>query len=305
MGMSLVAMKQPYLLQVMYDDEPLNPRTDYDNFGKMVCWHSRYNLGDEHDFKNTNEFLKSLARDSVEPDALISLVRSGKATGVKLEYSPSDGGWTVSEYDDYFKKWFTTFFEGSMADNKQDIFEDILDTLPDQLLYALASEKNLILPLNLYDHSGLSMSVSSFIGRAQHAEWDSGQVGWIYATADRIRAEYGNCSAESVEKAKALLKSEVETYNYYLSGQCYGFRLYENGEEMDSCWGFLGALQDVLKEIVGEVLPESHRDMADHLHEVSDTVIREKGYEDFMEDLGKWRKHDESDYNGRIKQYER
>ncbi|WP_321021782.1 hypothetical protein [Enterocloster bolteae] len=283
--MSLVAMKQPYLLQVMYDDEPLNPRTDYDNFGKMVCWHSRYNLGDEHDFEDTNELLKSLARDSVEPDALISLVRSGKVEGVKLEYNQSDGGWTVSEYDDYFKKWFTTFFEGSMADNKQDIFEDILNTLPDQLLYALASEKNLILPLNLYDHSGLSMSVSSFIGRAQHAEWDSGQVGWIYATADSIRAEYGNCSAESVEKAKALLKSEVETYNYYLSGQCYGFRLYENGEEMDSCWGFLGALQDVLKEIVGEVLPESHRDMVDHLHEVSDTVTRAKGYEDFIEDL--------------------
>lgn len=103
--------------------------------------------------------------------------------------------------------------------------------------------------------------------------------------ADSIRAEYGNCSAESVEKAKALLKSEVETYNYYLSGQCYGFRLYENGEEMDSCWGFLGALQDVLKEIVGEVLPESHRDMVDHLHEVSDTVTRAKGYEDFIEDL--------------------
>lgn len=283
--MSLVAMKQPYLLQVMYDDEPLNPRTDYDNFGKMVCWHSRYNLGDEHDFEDTNELLKSLARDSVEPDALISLVRSGKVEGVKLEYNQSDGGWTVSEYDDYFKKWFTTFFEGSMADNKQDIFEDILNTLPDQLFYALASEKNLILPLNLYDHSGLSMSVSSFIGRAQHAEWDSGQVGWIYATADSIRAEYGNCSAESVEKAKALLKSEVETYNYYLSGQCYGFRLYENGEEMDSCWGFLGALQDVLKEIVGEVLPESHRDMVDHLHEVSDTVTRAKGYEDFIEDL--------------------
>ena len=283
--MSLVAMKQPYLLQVMYDDEPLNPRTDYDNFGKMVCWHSRYNLGDEHDFEDTNELLKSLARDSVEPDALISLVRSGKVEGVKLEYNQSDGGWTVSEYDDYFKKWFTTFFEGSMADNKQDIFEDILNTLPDQLLYALASEKNLILPLNLYDHSGLSMSVSSFIGRAQHAEWDSGQVGWIYATADSIRAEYGHCSAESVEKAKALLKSEVETYNYYLSGQCYGFRLYENGEEMDSCWGFLGALQDVLKEIVGEVLPESHRDMVDHLHEVSDTVTRAKGYEDFIEDL--------------------
>ena len=67
-------------------------------------------------FRDTNELLKSLARDSVEPDALISLVRSGKVEGVKLEYNQSDGGWAVSEYDDYFKKWFTTFFEGSMAD---------------------------------------------------------------------------------------------------------------------------------------------------------------------------------------------
>ena len=41
----------------------------------------------------------------------------------------------------------------------------------------------------------------------------------------------------------------------------------------------------MLKEIVGEVLPESHRDMVDHLHEVSDTVTRAKGYEDFIEDL--------------------
>ena len=97
-----------------------------------------------------------------EPDALISLVRSGKVEGVKLEYNQSDGGWAVSEYDDYFKKWFTTFFEGSMADNKQDIFEDILNTLPDQLLYALASEKNLILPLNLYDLSLIHISTVLF-----------------------------------------------------------------------------------------------------------------------------------------------
>lgn len=284
MGMSLVAMKQPYLLQVMYDDEPLNPRTDYDNFGKMVCWHNRYNLGDKHDFEDTNELLKSLVRDSMESDALIAFVRSGKVEGVKLEYNRSDGGWEVSEYDDSFKKWFTSFFKGRMEDNKADIFEELLDTLPNQILYELASEKNLILPLNLYDHSGLRMSASSFIGRAHHAEWDSGQVGWIYATAEDIRSEYGNCSAESVEKAKTLLKSEVETYDYYLSGQCYGFRLYENGEETDSCWGFLGAFADVLKDISGN-LPESHRDIVDHLQEMSDTVTREKSYEDFVEDL--------------------
>lgn len=39
------------------------------------------------------------------------------------------------------------------------------------------------------------------------------------------------------------------------------------------------------KEIASQSLPESHRDMVDHLHEMTDTVTRYKGYEDLMEDL--------------------
>ena len=131
------------------------------------------------------------------------------------------------------------------------------------------------------------MSVSSFLGRAQHAEWDSGQVGWIFATPQDIQKEYGDLSKESYEKAENLLKSEVETYDYYLTGQCYGFRLYENGEETDSCWGFLGSFSDVAKAIAGEALPESHRNMINEFHEVSDTVTRYKEYDDLMEDLEK------------------
>ena len=161
----------------------------------------------------------------------------------------------------------------------------LVDTLLNSDLYPLAAEKNIILPLNLYDHSMLHMSTSSFLGRAQHAEWDSGQVGWIYATPQEIEKEYGSLTPKSYEKAKALLKSEVECYDYYLSGQIYGFRLYENGEETDSCWGFLGNFSDMKQEIASGSLPESHRDMVDHLHEVSDTVTRYKDYEDLKEDL--------------------
>lgn len=281
--MSYVAMKQPYLLQIMYDDEPLNPRKDYDNFGHMVCWHSRYNLGDGHGFKDTNDLFKRLVLDSVDADTVIDYVKSGKADMVKLEYDHSQGEWEISSY---FKKWYSeAFIEGSLEDNKQDIYESLVDTLPNFHLYTLAAEKNIILPLNLYNHSGISMSVGSFLGRAPHAEWDSGQVGWIYATATDIQKEYGNFSKERVEKAAALLKAEVETYDLYLTGQCYGFRLFENGKETENCWGFLGSFSDVVKEIAGESLPESHRNMVDHLHEVSDTVTRYKGYEDFMEDL--------------------
>ena len=47
-------------------------------------------------------------------------------------------------------------------------------------------------------------------------------------------------NTEIREKAENLLRTEVETYDQYLRGECYGFQLYEDGEEIDSCWGFLG-----------------------------------------------------------------
>ncbi len=286
--MSMIAYKAPYLLQIMLDDEPMNPRTDWDNFGHMVCWHNRYNLGDEHSFEDSNDLLKQLVRDSVSPDTVIELVKPGKADKVKLEYDRSAVSWEISSYDRHFQKWFSeAAFDGKLDANRQDIFESLVDTLPNANLYTLAAEKNIILPLNLYDHSMLRMSTSSFLGRAQHAEWDSGQVGWIYATPEDIEKEYGSLTPESYEKAEALLKSEVECYDYYLSGQCYGFRLYENGEETDSCWGLLGSFSDMKQEIASGSLPESHRDMVDHLHEVSDTVTRYKDYADLMEDLEK------------------
>lgn len=285
--MSMVAYKAPFLLQVMMDEEPLNPREDYDNFGKMVCWHKRYNLGDKHDYENTSELLGRLVLGSVNADTAINYVKSGKANSVRLEYDPSEKGWKIDIYDGYSKKWYNEkLYEGMLVERKQDIFDGLMEVLPDKNLHALASEKNIILPLNLYDHSGISMSVSSFLGRAQHAEWDSGQVGWIIATPEDIQKEYGDLSPESYQKAEALMRGEVETYDLYLRGECYGFRLYENGEETDSCWGFLGSFSDVLKDIADHSgLPESHRDMIDHFHELSDTVTRAKDYDDLMEDF--------------------
>jgi hypothetical protein len=38
-------------VKIEYDQDPLNPRTEYDNLGTMVAFHRRYNLGDETDYK--------------------------------------------------------------------------------------------------------------------------------------------------------------------------------------------------------------------------------------------------------------
>lgn len=60
------------------------------------------------------------------------------------------------------------------------------------------------------------------------------------------------------KKAENLMRSEVAAYDSYLRGECYGFELYKNGELTDSCWGFMGDLADVCKDMA-EYLPEAVR----------------------------------------------
>lgn len=91
-----------------------------------------------------------------------------------------------------------------------------------------------ILPLYLYDHSGLSMSTGAF-----SCPWDSGQVGYIYATRETIVKEWG--ARRRRKKVEDYLRGEVETYDQYLTGDVYGYAVESpDGDTLDSCWGFYG-----------------------------------------------------------------
>ena len=116
-------------------------------------------------------------------------------------------------------------------------------------LWRRLKKEHIVLPLYLYDHSALAMSTDSFIGRAVHAEWDSGQVGWIYVSKEDIRAEYqvDRITPSVREQAENRLKDEVRIYDAYLRGECYGYELYKNGELTDSCWGFVGSFDEAIK----------------------------------------------------------
>jgi hypothetical protein len=70
-----------------------------------------------------------------------------------------------------------------------------------------------ILPLYLYEHSGVMMNTTGF-----SCGWDSGQVGLMYAKPDESK-NYSH------EKIVEILKSEVEEYSKYLNGEVYGYRI--------------------------------------------------------------------------------
>lgn len=144
-----------YKVTIERDDYPESPR-DWDDVGRMVCWHRDYTLGDEQPSESPEEYRKYL--DEIE-----------KAGGV-------------------------------------------------------------VLPLYLYDHSGVTMNVSGF-----NCPWDSGQVGWIYADSDTIKKRFGKARNRK-ERARKCLIGEVETYARYLEGEVYVVQV-ENpdGENIESC----------------------------------------------------------------------
>lgn len=155
-----------YCLRIFHDDCPDSPR-EWDNIGTMVCFHNRYKLGDNTDYRK----------------------------------------------EDY----------NSWGELKQGIIEN--------------EGECVILPLYLYDHSGITISTSPF-----SCPWDSGQIGFIFVSKHKIKEE-----GIDEDRVTDILKGEVETYDQYLTGDVYLYEIYRlrtcdlgciHEELVDSCGGF-------------------------------------------------------------------
>ena len=229
----LAATKGPYLITIQPDDMGSNPRED-DNFGKMVCFHRRYNLGDKHNYLDNDDFLREMYLDVVGNDE-----RGARRYERMLDMIC------------YRKDVPFGTYEHQRA--------------VDEALIKVIEQKYIVLPLYLYDHSGLTMNTTGF-----SCPWDSGQVGWVYASKEDALREFGGkvLTADKREKAENLMRGEVESYDLYLRGECYGFELYKDGELEDSCWGFLGSLDDV-RGYMEDYLPEDCKGITDNLTEQS------------------------------------
>jgi hypothetical protein len=162
-----------YTVRILQDSDPPNPRLYWDNLGRMVCWHSRYNLGD---------------------------IRG------KERYPSAEDGTQFPEPSDFSNWWKLRGYD---------------------------KRGGLLLPLYLYDHSGITMSTGPY-----SCPWDSGQVGWIYCTPGKLRKEYGRGWRNKLNTARKCLESEVAVYATYLEGGFCGYIVEDaDGLEIESCWG--------------------------------------------------------------------
>ena len=143
-----------------------------------------------------------------------------------------------------------------LAEKHGNVDEDLLSTwdVKELVHFCESLEDVKIMPLYLYDHSGLSMSTGSFIGRSPHAEWDSGRVGFIYMDKETAMSDLGNVTeANWKEAAERIMKADVQEYDNYLTGEIYGYQLYEGLRETDSCWGFNPGTEEITEVLKMEL----------------------------------------------------
>lgn len=179
-------------------------------------------------------------------------IRTEEYKGYTIEIHYDDCGESPREWDNLGN--MICFHNRYNLGDKQDLKSESFDSWNEMAQHIIKELKAVIvLPLFLYDHSGISMKVGSFNGLLPqgHAEFDSGQVGFIYATKEQVLKNYmvKRLSKKILERAEDCLRSEVKVYDQFLRGEVYGFKILDkDGEEKDSCWGFYGDTDEIVKE---------------------------------------------------------
>jgi len=190
-------------VRIFRDSDAYNPREEHDSHvGRMLCWHSRYNLGDEHNY-DSDTWKEELACE-VDSDLEEKLEELREVTlNVYYDCLTRDGGMDWQEASALSEKWV----EDRCAAWIDKAFDD----------------NYVALPLYLYDHSGITMNTGGF-----SCGWDSGCVGVIVCTKEQVQEEW----AGDEEKAENYLRIEVKEYDHYLTGNVWGF----SAEERNRTW---------------------------------------------------------------------
>jgi hypothetical protein len=101
-----------------------------------------------------------------------------------------------------------------------------------------------IIKLGLIDHSTISMYADGGVSLGDNRigtdslgdsrGWDSGTVGFIYATRERM-----DVVGTPEDRIEECLRGEIQEFDDYLTGNVYGYVVEDReGNTLDSCWGF-------------------------------------------------------------------
>jgi hypothetical protein len=235
--------KGDFVAEIHYDQSPPNPRVEHDNFGHIVAWHRNYTLSDpDQKYETRGDWLRDILGYNAARQAPDHLIKD--CLPERAQDPPSEGDLEWARY--------------CLMDN--------LDHEDDAQVWALDHlyKTHLVLSLYMYEHGGVALKCSPF-----SRPWDSGQVGYMYASHEEIVKEYGSLD---IERAKKLLIGEVEEFSMYVNGECYYYVIKDGqGIVLDSCGGYLGF--DNVLEATQEAL-----DYAFEAAQEATDAVKEYGY---------------------------
>ena len=136
--------------------------------------------------------------------------------------------------------------------------EDITVSKMIMALNSKASDKIKIMPIFVYEHSGITISTGN--DYPYNDRWDGGLGG--YAIIEREKEELYH--DDEWAKAADIITAEVNEYDMYLTGSCYGYieDTYIGGgkweENTENCWGYLTDKygDELVVAILGETITE-------------------------------------------------
>ena len=128
----MISENKNFKLEIIQDKEPASPR-EWDNLGKMVCWHKRYNLGDKNDFtiESFNQYIKE-NKCFVMP--ILIYEHSGISLSLSNEY-PFNDRWDAGQlgfiyvtYEDIKKEYKVKSISKKILEKVKTIFKSEIET---------------------------------------------------------------------------------------------------------------------------------------------------------------------------------
>lgn len=202
-----------YRINIYYDTSPDSPR-EWSNLGTIVAWSRNYDLSDK------------AAPSTRTHDALDVLAMLMEERAFVMPLSFRDYGSSGAKFYVGDPVSFAPYLSGTVSDDCDDCDDrddrDDREFVPTQVVERCLKD--------------IQTDYRAF-------------VGFIYASRETIRKEYGYADDESAEifaktldTVRTVLEGEIETYEQYINGNVYGYVVEgEDGEEIDdggSCWGF-------------------------------------------------------------------
>lgn len=177
-----------HILDIVVDDYAENPRKFCENPSTLVCFCSKYDIGDLN-FDKTEKYLyrKELAKllDPIEGeriDTLLNVLTSNTSIEIKAEV--------------------------------------------DNIIWKVLDDNTVILPVYLLDHSGLRLSTRDFMDQWDSGHIGYIFVKKDKIPEYGIEIKNGKITQDIRNKVIEILEKEIEEYDGYVSGYCHKGILY-------------------------------------------------------------------------------